>query len=121
MSKIVVPEGMLEAVNENVQQAPWLDDGFLLSVIEAAFRWLSENPIVPTAEQMDEICRQHSWLDRDSVRFGAREWQRRMFLAPEPEMPEEIKDLLYDPKDGPTKTGRNDAVIEAFRRGKASR
>jgi hypothetical protein len=39
-----------------------------------------------------------------------------MFLD-EPEVPEEIKDLLYEPKDGPTKVGRNEAIIEAYRRG----
>jgi hypothetical protein len=32
---------------------------------------------------MDGLCRKYTWLDKDSVRYGAREWQRRMFLAPD--------------------------------------
>jgi hypothetical protein len=124
MSKIVIPGGMREAVNKDVQQAPWLDDGFLLSVLEAALRWLSENPVVPNRIQMQDVeaAAHHEplhttkWLSDILV-----EWQRRMFLAPEPKIPEGIQDLLYDPKDGPTKMGRNDAILEAFFRGKASR
>ncbi len=53
------------------------------------------------------------------------EWQRRIFLAPEPEIPEEIKDLL-SPTDpitgvalltGLTEHGKS-VIIEAYRRGK---
>ena len=29
---------------------------------------------------------------------GWSEWQRRMFLAPEPEVPEAIKDLMFYPE-----------------------
>lgn len=61
----------------------------------AVAKHLAANPIVPTVEQMDELCGQYSWLDRDSVRFGARAWQRRMFLAPEIEQSVSLRPGKY--------------------------
>ena len=89
--------------------------------LEAFIRWQSENPIVPTPKQARELF--EVWWGNDTSNAGtmglvAAAWQRRMYLAPEePEVPAEVKDLLYDPKDGPTKIGRNEAICEAFRRG----
>jgi hypothetical protein len=42
-----------------------------------------------------------------------REWQRRQFLAPEPEVPEAIKDLLYQ-KPG-TRVGVDGDPVQASR------
>lgn len=58
----------------------------------------------------------------------ATEWQRRMFLAPEQEVPEALKDLLIEdenyvpPQTVDTSKGMwlrtfNQIVIEAYRRG----
>lgn len=43
--------------------------------IEAALRWLSENPIVPTLEQVNEL------MPLPTVRDIIAEWQRRMFTV----------------------------------------
>ncbi len=45
------------------------------------------------------------------------QWQIRMFFSQEPEIPEEIKDLLWDNIN----VMANERIIEAFRRGKAGR
>ena len=46
------------------------------------------------------------------------DYVRRMFLAPEPEVPEAIKDLLEGPEEpGISAREANWRVIEAYRRG----
>lgn len=93
----VVPEGMLKAVHDasrNFEQR--LPEGFYFApLLKAALRGLSENPIVPTDEQIDSMSRGLHWgWDsewRTHVRDWCVEWQRRMFLAPEPAVPEGIK------------------------------
>ena len=94
--KIVVPEGMLNAVAEtkygdqicSIETAVSLRDG-VRKDIEVALRWLSENPIMPTDEQLDEM--EGDIRYRVGVNFDIQklisEWQRRMFFAPEPEAP----------------------------------
>lgn len=87
MKKIVVPDGMYLAA------LPHQDSGTQCSAaLEAALRWLSENPIVPTDEQIQATCAAISedWRVgepfEDTYRDLLVEWQRKMFLAPEPEM-----------------------------------
>lgn len=46
----------------------------------------------------------------------------RMYVAPEQEVPEKIKDLLVNPVIGAINGEQiNDRVLQAYRRGKASR
>ena len=104
--RIVVPDGMLEAA------VPcYLPDRQLVhSILKAALLWLTENPIVPTRDQEWGLHSAWSMSDKpqseaggdisSQIKFSVIEWQRRMFLAPEPEVLE---------------------AIAAFRRGKASR
>lgn len=108
--RYIVPEGMLKAgiVGAGRCVAP------VERILEAALRWLSENPIEATYQDWQQFCVEHP---RAGVEPFPAWWQRRMVLAPEPEVPEAVKDLLYDPTVGPTKIGRNDAIFEAFRRG----
>jgi hypothetical protein len=123
--RYVVPEGGVEAFWAEFSgglRGPESDrrtrDGL------AAFaRWLSENPIVPTHEQRIELTDKFYNLDVPATeRFQAlfAEWQRRMFLAPGPEVPEEIKDLLLqeDVKNAFFRPDIvNERVLEAYRRG----
>jgi hypothetical protein len=90
--------------------------------IEAALRWMSQNPIVPTETQMLNMRQEtgddsmtHDYNER--AVFLATEWQRRMFLAPEPEVPSEVGDLLWDNDHIPNEKINAD-IIEAFNRGK---
>ena len=109
MKKIIVPDGMLKAMNSA------FDNGRRTTSLlgEAALLWLSENPVVPTHDQFDAM--------RGTYRDICAEWQRRMFLAPEPEVPEEVKDLLWDGQTGEDEE-HNRKIIEAFnRRGQKSR
>jgi len=118
--RVVIPEGMLQ-VGRAAYNAYVTADRGAIFILEAALRWLSENPVVPTPEQTKKLLA--------TVQFGAgREidphlienlllaWQRRMFLAPEPEVPEAIKDLLYA-GNGLTSGDIDKKVIEAYRRG----
>jgi len=89
--KINVPEGMLEAAHVCCDEQV-ISRSVCPFILEAALRWLAENPIVPTAWQY------HNEMDFDSdpedigdPRYKTAcaliaEWQRRMFLAPEPEV-----------------------------------
>jgi hypothetical protein len=119
--KIQVPEGMAKAASDATAAFSMCH---VMKCLEAAMLWLAEHPIVPTEEQALNM-----WMKKklpfeqwEWVRWGASEWQRRMFAAPEPEVPEAIKDLLSE-KVGGTLDGVPDAderVMEAYRRGKES-
>ncbi len=86
-------------------------------VTEAVLRWISENPRVPTDEQVTEM---HQICDLEQILIA---WQRCMFLKPEPEMPEEIEEMLYGRKERPDefvtikRTYIDKDIIEAFRIG----
>lgn len=104
--RIVVPEGMLRAFADawdwGMKELPISPsrsdiDALLLrqgharmKAIEAALRWLSEHPIVPTDEQINE-CHSAMYAAGGNLgsielqRMFATEWQRRMFLAREPD------------------------------------
>jgi hypothetical protein len=122
---IVVPEEMLKAAEDAVN-AIYTPTGITSIAVEVALGWLAENPIVPTVEQASECCKRHFSDDGlEFFRLGLIEWQRRMFLAPEPEVPEEIQDLC-DQMDsylnhtkGPSYA--RDLLVEGYRRGKESR
>lgn len=136
MSDIKVPEEMLEAGEQALHGKAWpgtdeegrrntvmftaveaQDIG--AAVLKAALRWLSENPIVPTDEQWKAINHERQWPDNAyRRRWLVVEWQRRMFLAPEPEPA--LKDLLWKANPYPN-TGaeyrHDETVKEAYRRG----
>jgi hypothetical protein len=112
--RYIVPEGMLKAV-QNALVGYWHDhtvtsDSSITVVLEAAVRWLSENPIVPTEQEYRDFGVK---FDFQGVKCIA-EWQRRMFLAPEPEVPEAIKDLMcgesVDVKP-PVEVGNKDKIV----------
>ena len=137
--KIVVPEGMLKAA---VEDAAWngpiygARGAIGVIVLEAGLRWLSENPITPSQKEAGELS---GWKAREEdahrhiVQLSIREWQCRMFLAPPPEVPEEVKDLLLDESQERRTDFRganvsswarpfiNEAILEAYRRGKESK
>lgn len=126
--KIVVPEEMLAAAVDAMKAPPTVSkfrstEQWASCGLEAALRWLSENPIVPTDEQVEHLkvglnCYQ-TWNDQLWLICDA--WQRRMFLAPELEVPEEISELCcqmdkyLNHTDGPSLA--KDLLIEAYRRG----
>lgn len=128
--KIVVPEAMLQAAMDaqEIYAIPQTRH-----IVEAVLRWLSENPIVPTPDQWaaasDAVSVRYRKKFGVSFSFShteiAEEWQRRMFLAPEPSAPIELIDLLWQgkvvmPADESIK--ENDRrIIEAYRRGKESK
>ena len=79
--RVVVPEGMYDAAMK------YQDSGIQCgAALEAALLWLSENPIVPTEEQAQYMYDGKNGLGHaGTIRYCMIEWQRRMFLAPEPE------------------------------------
>lgn len=134
-AKYNVPEGGLAAVDEAIsivrrrQKEIYYDDELIAGdvrdiTLEAFIRWQAENPPFPTVEQLGQmsfmgcVALNGNW---DGKNLCA-EWIRRMYLAPDLEVPEEIKDLVL-PFDMKTADGyrRNVAIIEAYRRGKGSR
>jgi len=133
--KIVVPEGMLKAATEKAfYPGRYYTPGDIESItkiLETALRWLSQNPIVPDEKQTLAMVKGKEGFPFDSwewVRWGACEWQRRMFDASEPEIPEEIKDLLTE-QQPPFPAGRyqwreqadvDKRILEAYRRGKVA-
>lgn len=136
--KYVAPEGMLKAVDDALNadniHLDWSGPSDCVRLpgvaCEAAIRWLAENPIVPT---FDVTQAYFDSLPADlpakaAMARWAIEWQRRCFLAPEPGIPEAVKDLLCDPVNagrglrfGDMADKVNDAILEAYRRGRAER
>jgi hypothetical protein len=133
--KIVVPEGMLKVAvaaawshigfshpQASIRVQKEIEESFRVS-LEAALRWLSENPIVPTDAQLELFLTAQGLPNtgtfRSALSLFAGYFQRRMFLAPEPEVPEEIEDLLW-PK-GHVGINHDQLIVEAYRRGQARR
>ena len=96
--KIAIPEGMLEAAVAAVKipVSGQLARNQTHDILEAALRWLSENPIEPTQKQSRKLYADvpQGLLVDEVPSWYAVEWQRRMFLAPEPEVHEEDKDYV---------------------------
>ena len=126
--KIVIPDGMLDAFEDahveyllKHKSDPLVPMKACIFALEAALRWLSENPIVPTMEQATEMSDSGHPCVLDGVWY-ATEWQRRMFLALEPEAPESVKHLLlqgqWDPM--PSRDVYNQRIIDAYNQGKKS-
>ena len=85
--KIVVPEGMFNAVMDCHNYTP--DHRVIRKELEAALQWLIENPLVPEKgfgkKFMYTLGVYH---DADEwIELGAKEWQRHMFLAPKEDDP----------------------------------
>jgi hypothetical protein len=87
--KIVVPEGMLEAALDGLGiEIIKARRQYVKDTLEAALHWLSENPIVPTEKQIADLAKTMPYEDSGNgnvLAVAVVEWQRRMFLAPEPE------------------------------------
>lgn len=99
--KIKVPDGMLNAAvnsrNGLGRELGW-SSSTCTAILEAALQWLSENPQVPTLNQVDEM-RVHLGIKYCAwttiIKPFLMEWQRRMFMA-EDEVPEQLKPLMWD-------------------------
>jgi hypothetical protein len=124
--KVVVPDGMLEAALGILTIGdPDTWRPIFRNILAAALRWLSANP----SELTDEMWHQVSWdgkatiVTRETINGLLRFVFSRMFLAPEPEAPEEIRDLLVlRAEEMPLLKQINVNILEAFRRGqKAAR
>ncbi len=125
-NKYVVPEeGMkaaIDAAGQTVKGCPWQE--IVSTALEAFIRWQSENPPVPTDEQIREAAKKADprgdWKVATSFLTDYRNflmlWERIMYLAPEPTVPEEIEDLLHNVLNMED-NDCNRRIVEAFRRG----
>ena len=129
--QIKVPDGMRERAKEKFAQIGQEDSDawfHFQAGMEFALQDISDNPVEPTDEQCEELCHESGIAYSESgkviVRIISREFQRRMFLAPEPPIPEYVKDLLVKGIGKPPALGvvsgdwANAQIIEAYRRGK---
>lgn len=129
---ILVPKEMLNVAIEATKGELEYGGNALtitLSCIKSALRWLSENPIAPTHDDVMaivkyglEFSRRYGTNDITGAAVEAMiyEWQRRMFLAPEltvAELDATIPDLLFDSPTHVLVSEANKAIREAFRRG----
>ena len=116
---------------------------------EAAIRWIAENPIVPSTKEALTLLQERvesghlSNEDYDAIPITTikcviAEWQRRMFLKPERDVPKGevqiIADLVGKAQEEALSNGQFDdhedrrkwgkkilTELEAYRRGKASK
>lgn len=83
MNKIKVPERMLQAVYLDTCPCS-VKYKEMEKYLESALRWLSENSIIPTEEQILAEAKATRLVDAAMHVQWIGWWQRRMFLAPEP-------------------------------------
>ena len=119
MKRIRVPEGMIRcAVDATCDFRGNHYEPAIRPALEAALLWLSEHPQVPTDEQLHEFyageC--EAGVSFEFLQRFSDWWQRRCFVQEEPEIPEEIKDLLCANATMDRKE-RNERILEAYRRG----
>jgi len=107
------PDSTFDYVNENNYGV------FTRPVLEAALRWLSEHPVVPSQEQANAIAREYRGYPPHccSTQYVIAEWQRRMFLASEQKM------IGYETLDQFCSRFQTigEAAFEAYRRGQKSK
>jgi hypothetical protein len=143
MSKIVVPEEMLKAASD-AWAAGCESIEVVEGILEAGLRWLSENRQDMSPALLKAIRNDVEFLavNETNIYEIVNAALRRMFLTPESKVPEEVSDLvdrLFSNGTGQeaerlvltSSCGENlggwckraviDQVLEAFRRGKASR
>lgn len=78
--KYVVPDGMMDAASRHCDSLTLLH-----ASLEAAIRWLAENPIMPTMDQLNEMFKKIDTGNGGTyIPSYLQEWQRMMFLSPEP-------------------------------------
>ena len=121
---IVVPDFVVDAI----LAAPLVvasRDGRAISLTEPSAREvarrvcvaLSENPTAPNDKQTYKI--REAFFNQNTVteliEFTVLEWQRRMFLAPEPEIPKELEGTLIPVQ--PTREQLLSLLLEVFHRG----
>lgn len=107
--KIKVPEGMLQAARQATKG--W---DFCPEALEAALRWLSSNPIAPTQSQANDLANAYRGAEPYgcATQYAIAEWQRRMLLAPEPEVGLVVKRII-ERFQGVTLTPREaDTIID---------
>ena len=116
--RYVVPEGMLKAALSayviGTHQVGVRD------ALEAALRWLAENPIVPTEKEAADLVVWSSGGTTLIKRLGRAciEWQRRMFLAPEPVVPEDVAAMLVPNETSICGQIHNKRLVEAYELGR---
>lgn len=104
--KVQVPEGMLKAAKSAVERHiknPTDLEGAAYVAVEAALRWLSENPIEPSVSEAVALCEPLGCRAVGSplAKYAATEWQRRMFLAPKSDaLSKELPNEFYEMKTG---------------------
>lgn len=111
--KYMVPEGMLQAVYKEKYPCS-VRSSEMEKHLEAALRWLAENPSIPSADWVHEkVTSIHdSLLIQTIIVRMIAEWQREMFLAAEPEYPADVLELLRThPKQAA------DVIVAAYRLG----
>ena len=131
MKRISVPDGMLKAalIASGLDDYCSDDQAEIRKALEAALLWASEHPQVPTDEQL-QAMREHLLPDMpkgaehftsNDLFMGAVEWQRRCFVQEEPEIPEELDDIMFPDLAPDSITARkselNDLILDAYRRG----
>ena len=125
--KFVIPEKMLiaavlEAANKDLHGEENVRLGRLH--LRGALRWLDGE--LGNDSNINRYCDENfKGYDGTAQRIGFRmgiDYVRRTFLAPEPEMPEEIKDLLWKDDEYSHKDAEvSSRLAEAYRRGQQSK
>lgn len=118
MKRIIVPAEMLSAVDEKGCSCARCRSERAMAA-ETILRYISEHPQVPTDEQFVRLSADSignpalgsGWFRRLSA-----EWQRRCFVQEEPEIPEEIRELV-PPGQMACGEGLKNLLYEAYRRG----
>jgi hypothetical protein len=96
VNKYRVPDGMLNAFISGRRHQPYDDfrDEYIRG-LEAAIQWLAENPIMPTMEQLNAMYKKVDTGNGGTyIPAYLAEWQRIMFLVPEPELSDEVEQVI---------------------------
>jgi hypothetical protein len=127
-TQIKVPEGMLKAALKASEYISYEREKKIMQwypqsvvpMLEEALRWQKENPPVPTAEQWSALLSEPELWGGTAIVYGIRcavAWVRRMYDEPEPEVPEEVTEIIASFIE-PQGKAVQAAILEAYQRGK---
>jgi hypothetical protein len=94
--RYIVPDGMRRAFGRALPDPDFDSDGVIcLVALEAALRWLADNPAMPSMKQLNDMYKKVDTGNGGTyIPAYLAEWQRIMFLAPEPELSDEVEQVI---------------------------
>ena len=122
MTKLKIPARFYHAAQTaHSESAETFPPDRVVDIVRAVFQELAISPILPTNADIENLREDCPFKDYPGqVTWVVGEWQKRMVLAPEPEIPVEVKEITDSFVVPPSEMVKK-ALLGAYQCGKESK